>query len=201
MRFKEKFILVKIIILVFVFCLPLYLVAQPKFDLGIKGGVNFSKLSLDAEDYNPEAITKTHFGIFTRVGWSRIFIQPELYYSGKGGDVASDITGTLTSFDFTTFDVPLLLGVSIVKSGALDIHLLAGPVFSNITNTDVSNGDIYNESFYTDRYMSIQYGLGIDVWFINVSARMENGLGSVYEQNSNEVKNNAFMLSVGFKIL
>jgi hypothetical protein len=180
---------------------PMQLLAQPKFDLGFKGGVNFSKLSFDADDYKAESVTKTHLGAFGRIGWSRVFIQPELYYSGKGGDVASDIAGTLTSFDFSTFDVPVLLGFSMVKSEILNIHLLAGPVFSNISKSDVSGGGIYDESLYTDRYTSIQYGLGVDVWFINFSARIENGLGSFYKQNGNEIKNNALLLSVGFKFL
>jgi Outer membrane protein beta-barrel domain len=201
MRFKHKLTVMKKILLSIIIFSPLYLLAQPKFDLGIKGGVNFSKVSLNAEDYGAESVTKTHFGAFGRIGWSRIFIQPELYYSGKGGDVASDITGTLTSFDFSTFDVPVLLGFSVIKSGALDIHLLAGPVFSNISYSDVSGGGIYDESLYTDRYTSIQYGLGIDVWFINLSARMENGMGSFYKHNGNEVKNNALLISVGFKFL
>lgn len=183
------------------FCFPLYLVAQPKFDLGIKGGLNFSKISLNADDYSAESVTKSHLGIFTRVGWNRVFIQPELYYSGKGGDVSSNVAGTLTSFDFSTFDVPVLLGYQLIKAKVVDIHLLAGPVFSNIRKNDVTGGGIFEESFYTNRYMSIQYGLGIDVLFLSFSARLENGLGSIYEQNSENVKNNAFMLSVGFKIL
>jgi hypothetical protein len=201
MRFKHKLTVMKKILLSIMFFSPLYLFAQPKFDLGLKGGVNFSKVSLSADDYTAESVTKTHFGAFGRIGWNRVFIQPELYFSGKGGDIASDITGTLTSFDFSTFDVPVLLGFSVVKSEILNIHLLAGPVFSNISKSDVSGGGIYDESLYTDRYTSIQYGLGIDVWFICLSARMENGLGSFYKQNSNEIKNNALMLSVGFKFL
>lgn len=175
-------------------------VAQPKLDLGIKGGVNFSKISLDIEDYSSESITKSHLGAFGRVGWDRIFIQPEFYFSGKGGDVTTDISNTLTSFNYRTFDVPVLLGFRIVKGKLFDLHLVGGPVFSNITKDDIKGGEIFDESYYRKNYMGVQYGVGVDVLFITVDARMENGLGKFYE-NGNSAKNNAFMLSVGFKIL
>ncbi len=79
--------------------------------------------------------------------------------------------------------------------------MLGGPVFSNITKDDVSGGVIFDESYYTKHYMGIQYGVGIDVLFFTIDARMENGLGKFYTQNGNNAKNNAFMLSVGIKIL
>ena len=70
--------------LIFLF-VTVSLFAQLKFDLGIKGGVNFSKVGFDADDYTAESITKSHFGAFGRIGWDRVFIQPEFYFSGKGG--------------------------------------------------------------------------------------------------------------------
>ena len=175
--------------------------AQPKLDLGIKGGVNFSKISLDVDDYSSESVTKSHIGVFGRVGWDRFFIQPELYFSGKGGDVTSDITNTISSFNYKTFDVPILLGFRIIKGEALDLHVIGGPVYNNITKDDVSGGVIFDESYYTKHYMGIQYGVGFDVLFFTIDARIENGLGKFYTQNGNSAKNNAYMLSVGIKIL
>lgn len=175
--------------------------AQPKFDLGVKGGVNFSKISLDAEDYSSESVTKSHIGVFGRVGWDRVFIQPELYFSGKGGDVTSDVSSTISSFNYKTFDVPILLGAKVIKGNLLDLYVLGGPVFSNITKDDVSGGVIFDESYYTKHYMGIQYGVGIDMLFFTIDARMENGLGEFYSHSGNNAKNNAFMLSVGIKIL
>ena len=180
--------------------LTVSLFAQVKFDLGIKGGVNFSKISLDAEDYSAESVTKTHLGAFGRIGWDRIFIQPEIYFSGKGGDIRSDIIGTMTSFDFKTMDIPVLLGFSIIKGKPFDLHIVAGPVFSSITSEDIKDGNLFNKSFYEDNYLGVQYGLGIDVLFLTFDARMENGLGKFYSQPGKNGKNQTFMLSVGFKI-
>jgi hypothetical protein len=181
--------------------LSVSLFAQVKFDLGIKAGVNFSKISLDANDYSAESVTKSHFGAFARVGWSRIFIQPEFYFSGKGGDVTSDVMSTMTSFDYKTMDIPVLIGFRVIKGKAIDLHIVAGPVFSNISSEEVIGGNFVNKSFYENNYFGIQYGLGFDVLFLSFDARMENGLGEFYSQEGVNGTNQTFMLSVGFKIL
>ena len=175
--------------------------AQFKFDLGVKGGVNFSKLSFNMDDYSAESVTKSHFGAFGRVGWNRIFIQPEFYFSGKGGDITSDFMSTITSFYYKTMDIPVLLGYSLIKGEKFDLHVVAGPVFSNITSEDVKGDNLLNKSFYEDNYVGIQYGLGIDIFFLTFDARMENGLDEFYKQPGFSVKNQTFMLSVGFKFL
>lgn len=175
--------------------------AQVKFDLGIKGGVNFSKISLDAEDYSAESVTKSHFGAFGRLGWDRVFIQPEFYFSGKGGDVTSDIMSTMTSFDYSTIDIPVLLGGRIIKGKLLDLHVVAGPVFNKIVTKDLEASDAFDPSFYENQYFGIQYGVGIDVLFLTLDARMENGLGNFYSHSEGSGKNQTFMVSLGFKIL
>lgn len=191
----------RLLIIMIALGLTISVAAQPQLDLGIKGGVNFSKLSFDMEDYSAESVTKSHFGAFARVGWDRLFIQPEFYFSGKGGDVTSDVASTFSSFNYTTFDVPVLLGYRIIKGKAFDVHLIGGPVLSNVTKEEVKDGNVFNESFFKKHYMSIQYGMGVDVLFMTIDAKMENGLSDIYTMNGESFKNNAFMLSIGFKIL
>lgn len=175
--------------------------AQPTFDLGLKGGANFSKLSFNLEDYNSEAVVKTHFGAFARIGWNRVFIQPEVYFSGKGGDLKSGINSLVTSFDYSTVDVPVLLGINIIKGKVFNLHAVGGPVFSGITASSVKDGNMFDNSFYRNHYFGVQYGVGIDVLFLTFDARMENGLNEFYtSQMSSDMKNNTFMLSVGFKL-
>ncbi len=185
----------------FLLFISISLIAQPVFDLGIKGGANFSKISLDLEDYSSESVVKMHFGAFARIGWERIFIQPEVYFSGKGGDINSGVLSTVTSFDFKTVDIPALLGLKIIKSKAISLHAVAGPVFSKITKSDISNSDFFDEDFYKKHYFGIQYGLGVDVLFLTFDARMENAFNEFYTQSGNGGKNSTFMLSLGFKFL
>lgn len=173
--------------------------AQFTFDLGVKGGVNFSKISFDVEDYSAESVTKTHFGAFARLGGERVYIQPEFYFSGKGGDVTSDIMETAASFDYKAFDIPVLLGIKLIDGKSVDLNILGGPVFSNITSKDIAGDNLADKSFYENNYYGIQYGLSIDVLFLTFDARMENGLGDFYKQADVSGKNQNFMISVGFR--
>ena len=191
----------KLLLSLFLITITASLFAQLNFDLGIKGGVNFSKISFEMNDYRAESVTRSHFGAFSRIGWNRIFIQPEFYFSGKGGDVTSDIKSTVTSFDYKTMDIPVLLGFRLVKGKSFDFHVVAGPVFSNITSERVKGDNLVNKSFYEDNYVGIQSGLGMDIFFITFDARMENGLGEFYNQPGASGKNQTLMLSVGFKFL
>ncbi len=177
------------------------LFAQPAFDLGLKAGVNNSKIDFNVNDYSSESITKAHFGAFARIGWGRIFVQPEAYFSAKGGDLSSSIVQNVLSFDYSTFDVPMLLGFKIIKGGGIGLHAVAGPVFSFITSSSVSGSTDYNKGYFEDNYMGVQYGLGVDVWFLTFDARMEHGSRSMYSHPDYEGSNKTFMLSVGLKIL
>lgn len=190
----------KLIVSLFFVALTVTVFGQPIIDLGLKGGVNFSKISLNMDDYTSESITKSHFGAFARIGWGRIFIQPEAYYSGKGGDVTSSLTNTVTSFDFSSVDIPVLLGVKIIKGEVFNFHAVAGPVFNAITTSEVMDGSTFDRDFYKNNYFSMQYGLGVDVLFITLDARFEQGLNMMYKQNGNSASNNTFMVSVGFKM-
>lgn len=191
----------KVAIPILLLILTTSLFAQPSFDLGLKAGINRSKMSLDADDYSSESITKGHFGVFARVGLGRVFVQPEAYFSAKGGDLSSNVIQTATSFDYTSFDVPLLLGIQVVKDRAVGMHVVAGPVFSFLTSNKIDGNDFFSEEFYGDSYIGFQYGVGLDILFLTLDARMEHGSNNLYEQPNFDGKNSTFMLSVGFKIL
>jgi len=179
------------------------LFAQLKFDLGLKAGVNFSKVSFDAEDYSAESITKSHFGAFGRIGWDRVFVQPEFYFSGKGGDVTKNIASTMTSFNYKSMDIPVLLGFRLIKGKAFDFHVVGGPVFSSVSSKEIKGENLLDKKFYEDNYFGIQYGVGVDVLFLTFDARMENGIGNLYSDPTITApgKNQTFMLSVGIKLL
>lgn len=190
----------KTLILVLLILFTGVLFAQPNFDLGLKAGINNSKVSFNIDNYSSESIVKAHFGAFARVGWGRIYVQPEAYFSAKGGDLSSSVFSTVTSFDYSTLDVPVLLGFKIIKGGAVDLHVVAGPLFSFITSTSIDGSDEYTKEYFGDNYLGIQYGLGIDVLFLTFDARMEHGSSKLYSHPDLEGKNNTFMLTVGFKI-
>src|SRR5690554_6887148 len=103
------------------------LMAQPILNLGIKAGLNSSKVSLNTSDFSSESVVKAHFGAFGRVGWSNVYLQPEVYYSSKGGKVlerGASAAERATSFDYSTVDIPVLLGVKILKGSAANLRVM-----------------------------------------------------------------------------
>jgi hypothetical protein len=94
-----------------------------------------------------------------------------------------------------------LLGIRAIKGKIFDVQLVAGPVFSNITSKEISSDEVFDSSFYSNHYFGFQYGIGVDVLFLTLHARMENGLGDFYTQGEKSAKNNTFMVSLGFKFL
>ena len=184
--------------------------AQPVFDLGLKAGLHYSNMSMDGDfDLNSDAITKVHWGAFGRVGFNRLYVQPEVYFSKKGGDLSYDLLGLAGGFDYKNVDVPVLLGYKLIKSPVVDFRIMAGPVFSFVTDANYPDelDQFLDDQFFDDRLLGIQYGLGVDVLFFTLDARMEH-TGKVYDSVGNDMGNvsisgnsTSFILTLGFKIL
>lgn len=177
------------------------LFAQPIFDLGIKAGVNNSKVTASLSDFTSESIVKAHIGAFMRVGIGRVYLQPEAYFSSKGGEINSNLLDMATKFDFNNIDVPILLGVKIVEGGAGNIRLMAGPVFSYMTSNDVIGDIRFTRQYFEDNYFGYQYGIGVDIWSFFLDARIEKGANEIYVHPDLSSKNSTFMVTLGFKIL
>ncbi len=176
-------------------------IAQPTFDVGVKAGVNNSKITIDLNDYNAESVLKMHVGAFGRVGWSRVYVQPEAYFSAKGGEISARAFENITRFDFNNIDVPVLLGVKVLKGGAANLRVMAGPVFSFITSSDLDPDNIFDQGHYEDNYYGFQYGIGMDFLSFFLDARMEHGSNDLYYHPNYTMKNRTFMITVGFKII
>ncbi len=178
-------------------------IAQPTFDLGLKAGINSSKVKLNRETFDSESIVKMHVGAFGRVGWGRIYVQPEAYFSAKGGEIKSSALETATQFNFNCIDVPVLLGVKVIKGGAANLRVMAGPVFSFMTSSDVDGDNFIDPQYYKDNYFGYQYGVGVDFLSFFLDARMEHGSNDLYYYPGENIrgKDQTFMLTLGFKIL
>lgn len=191
-------------ITIFLLLLSTAVMAQPVFNLGIEGGVHSSKITTNLNEYDAGAILKAHIGAFARLSFGRIYVQPEGYYSSKGGELSSNLLDKTTKFDFNSIDVPVLLGVKVIKGGAANVRLMAGPVFSFVTSTDINGDPRLTKQYFNDNYFGYQYGLGVDLWNFFIDARIEQATKSVYEytgEPSLNSKNQTLMVTVGFKIL
>jgi len=174
--------------------------SQPVIDIGLKGGINTSKISVNLEDYNSDNITKMHLGAFGRIGWNKVYVQPEVYFTKKGGEFSYNPVNFFGEFDYSSVDVPVLLGFRLLDAKAVDLHLIAGPVFGFMTKSSVDGENDFNAQYFKDRYIGLQYGAGVDVLFLTIDLRMEHS-GTVYDHPDFSGKNTTFMVSLGFKIL
>lgn len=158
------------------------------FRFGLKGGINFSQLKTDAgsfkDIYEQSTATKTGYvgGVFFRFG-DKVFIQPELLFSAKGGKInalqtpGSPPAQTL-DIDYSSIDVPVLLGFKVGP-----IRLNAGPVASfkvsqNIDDDLKKYSSNVAESFKNAAY-GYQAGVGIDIGAFSVDLRYEGSISEV----------------------
>jgi len=178
--------------------------AQPCFDLGFKGGATLSELHFNNLNYSKENVLNYHIGAFSRIGWGRLFIQPEAYFNSRGGTLKS--TGSIensavTNFDFTSVDVPVLGGIKLVKGNFFNLRAMAGPMLGFITSRDVEPSPEFSKAYFQDHLFGWQYGIGFDLWFLTLDARIEHSRNSIYQSSDFSTKNNVFLISAGIKIL
>jgi len=173
--------------------------AQDFFDAGLKTGLNTSKISTHISDYTPQTINNYSFGAFARINLGRIYIQPEAYYNSKGGEYIDKINlSTVNSFDLKAVDVPALVGLKIINQKSFNLRVLAGPVFSFVTDKSVK-GQL-SESALKDNFFGWQYGAGVDFLFVTLDARMQSYSSDLYSTPDFSSKNGTFVISLGVKL-
>lgn len=191
---------------------PALTFAQSGFQIGIKGGVNLSKLtfgdfvktstnangspnvSVDGQTFRDNlndsfnSRTGTSFGIYTRFG-RNLFIQPELLYSTRAGslDIIRNGQKESTTVTTTSFDVPLLLGI---KGGP--IRVMAGPVISFRIDDNQRLGEALSQytsgtlnDAWAKAYYGYQVGGGLDIGSLGLDVRYEGNVSDIAQINDN----------------
>lgn len=193
--------------------------SQAQFTLGIRGGINFSQLKTDSQqsvgvNIQQSLNTKTGYvgGIFARIG-TKIFIQPELIFSAKGGSInvlpQNGSTTQTVAIEYNNLDVPLLIGF---KFGPLRLN--AGPVASFKISDKGLNDELkkyssnVGESFKNASY-GYQAGAGVDIGSFCLDLRYEGSLSDIssgdFKDNlMNKVnfsqKSNLWQVTLGLKL-
>lgn len=174
--------------------------ARAQFNLGIKGGVNFSHI--DADNFNNSSVTGYQVGAFARIGGG-VYLQPELYISSSGGhfDSYNNNTTYNGSVKFTNLDVPLLLGLRFGPKN-LNLHVMGGPVYNYILNKDENFSGNLSSAFndfghYNNSTLGYQAGAGIDLGNVVFDARYQGGLNHI--NSSFGQTQRLWAISVGFK--
>ncbi|RYF98506.1 MAG: PorT family protein [Chitinophagaceae bacterium] len=175
--------------------------ARTTFQLGIKGGVNLAKFKT-TNTFDSDNKGGYFGGIWARVGGAGIFLQPELYLSGKNSNLVT-VSGQANSVKFTSLDLPVLVGTKIGAAG-FGLRLNTGPVFTFMLNEDQKFDSAASSAFkgeFKDATLAWQVGLGVDLGKLNIDGRYEYGLSEINSAAGYPTtKLNLFTLGVGFKI-
>lgn len=179
----------------------------PKFQIGVKGGVNLSSLSNSTSTFNSSNRAGYLGGLWARVGALGFNFQPEVYVTSKNVDI-NNSTQTISSAKFTSIDVPLLFGGKVGAFG-FGARFYAGPLFSfaidkkNNFGTAVSSATSFD---YKNSNFALTAGAGIDIRKISIDLRYEAGIS---KQNYHDGASNTdyktrvslFNLSLGYAFL
>ena len=172
--------------------------AKAQFSLGVKGGVDFSKI--DADNFSESTKTGYQIGAFARLGGAT-YLEPELYLASSGGDVSS-VQGA-ADIKFTTLNVPLLLAHRFGTAGA-NLHIMAGPVYSYIMSQNKSFSQNFSAAYndfgtYNNSTIGYQAGAGVDFLGFTGDLRYEGGLSKL--NSSYGQRANIWSVTIGFKLL
>jgi hypothetical protein len=189
--------------------------AQIGVRLGIKGGVNFSSLNSDFEDFDLENRTGYHVGAFGTFKFTKLAIQPELLYSTQGSN-SSDVpvfddfgnligTGDLEN-NFNYVSIPILAKFYIIGG----LHIYAGPTFSFLTSADAKSsfGGFETEEDVKDNLtssdISLSFGAGIDLPLrLTADIRYNLGVSDINDDPSAdiELRNRVLQISIGYRLI
>lgn len=170
----------------------------PKFQFGLKGGVNLTSLSKTGT-LNADNQAGYLGGFYARFGALGFNVQPEAYLTSKNVNINDN--GVMTKAKFTSIDVPILVGTKIGAFG-FGARFYTGPVVSFAINKDQSYSNAVGSITkldYKDQNYAWQLGAGVDIKSLSIDLRYEAGL-TKQTYGTSSTKINLFNLSLGYKL-
>jgi hypothetical protein len=206
-----------ILFLTFALVLCVNSAARSDMVLGVKGGVSLSHVNADL--FNTDNRAGFVGGVYGAFDLSpMIGVQPELLFVRKGAKLFStDVTiGGITfgsvgsTLDVDYIEIPVLLRLSPLDSGPIELRLLAGPVASIKMDEKISTTGLIGISLNSDQVKSSDFGLAV-----GGAAAIQNGSLNVVAEGrytfgfsnisdlpfGGDVKNGAFYATLGLEFL
>jgi hypothetical protein len=159
-----------------------------RIDIGIKGGLNYSKLEIP--DISTSSKSGYHLGAYSLFKFGKLGLQPEFIFSQQGSKV------DLGHWDTKYINIPVILKLYL----AAGFNLQAGPQFGFLNKAELDGNSIKDNLKKSD--VSLGLGLGWDAPIgLKFDARYNMGL----TDNSDDpayaaIKSQVFQLSLGFRI-
>ena len=197
-----------------------------QLNFGIKAGYNsslsFSNVnSVVTGAYNLNNVTAEMWnnfqaGLFARIGFNKIYFQPELLYSIQKKNYTLTLNDVINKnvtvdkfININTIDVPLLLGYKILDLKILNLRAFAGPKLrfdagSSLDFLHPSNSTFNINSVTSDAkkaQLGLDMGVGVDLFMLTLDVRY-NIIGNMYDAKLSDfnLPSNTFVISLGWKI-
>jgi len=175
--------------------------AKAQFDLGIKGGVNYS--TINSDNVRSSSVAGYQVGAFARIGGG-VYLQPEVYLSSSGGEFNSPNDVYNGKVKFTNLNVPVLVGFRFGPQN-LNFRVMAGPEYISVLNQNQNLSNNFNAAYnnfgnsYKNNMLGYQAGFGVDLGAITADLRYQGDFDH-FNDTYNQ-RQNLWALSIGFKIL
>ncbi len=126
-------------------------------------------------------------------------------YSIKGGRLRLTTTNQEVDINYSTLDIPVMLGVQLFDAKLVSARLLAGPMLTYALDGDVENTPQFNtasiNNTFNDATWGFQAGVGVDIAKIAIDARYERMFNTSASQALGRPSNGLIQLTLGFKII
>lgn len=178
--------------------------AQGNFSAGVKGGVNFAKVSFDPDEDSACCDMRTGFigGLFVVAPINEsIAIQPEFLYSMQGAKL--DFDGFEEELQIDYFQIPILVRADFGATNVRPFVLFGPTIGFNVKAKEVF-GDDEDDIKEDVKNVDIGFAIGAGVQFGagSVEARYTHGLTNASEDSEEEgfeAKHRVFSILVGFR--
>ena len=192
------------------------------FDIGIKAGINSSKITTDNpsisgytfSDFKNDVKSGYNIGAFARLGSKKIYLQPELLYVQKKGLVKFTYSGQefTQNINMKSVQIPLLIGYKLINLKIASVRAFTGPAMSFAIGDSKASVVIntltnLNQETLKKSVWDWQLGGGVDLGPLTLDVRYEWGLSKITDGNfspSNigfKNKGNFLTFSLGFKFI
>jgi len=161
---------------------------QVKISIGIKGGLNFSKLDVTGDTTSNK--TGFHGGAFASFKFGKIGIQPEVIFSQQGSEI------NLKDWKSSYINIPIIIKYYL----AAGLNLQVGPQFGFLGMAELDGVD--KKDLMKSSDISVALGVGWEALFgLTFDARYNMGVSNNNDSGTQTIKNQVYQISIGFKII
>ncbi len=193
-------------VLLIILCMSLNIVnAQLSFTLGPKLGFTASKLSTDQNEMTEAFKANFQAGAFMRLSDHRIYLQPEVNFTTKGGLFSQDEILGLKEISLTTLEIPFIIGVRVLGDKTNNLRIVAAQTMAFVIDKNIRLGPdpafpVFERNMIEDAVWGFQAGVGVDILMFTVDVRYEWGINNILNDTGISLKNRMVHISMGWKL-